>query len=96
MRKVKFKQWDCILEVSEYSNGGIALLLNDADDGEPIATASVWIEGIPEGCVAIKDYSENEGMTDALINAKIIKPQIIDFHRSGFVTIMIYEFIPEK
>ena len=43
--------------------------------GEPVLTASVCIPGYPfkSGETAIKDYSENEGILDILVQAKIIE-----------------------
>lgn len=73
---------------NQYVNGGTALQLVDADDGSPIATASVWIPGLQGDEIAIKDYSENEGMLAALVASGIVT----DPHRfepSGFVTIPV-------
>lgn len=46
--------------------------------GEPVATATVNIPEIQvaDDEVLIKDYSENEGMLDALIQAEIINPEV--------------------
>jgi hypothetical protein len=77
---VQFKQWKCHLVIGEYSNNRIALTLIDAMDGQPIAVASVNMveDKITKGCVYIKDYSENEGMVHALIDANIIEPEPVD------------------
>ena len=73
---VTFKHWTCIAQVHHYSNNQKAICLVDAEDGEPIATASVniseWTQ--MENEIYIKEYSENTGMTSALINAGIIYP----------------------
>lgn len=76
--KVKFKDWDCILKIGKYKNGATALSLIGTGEeiGEPIATCTVALidRPIPEkGYVWIKEYSENEGMTEALIKAGVIE-----------------------
>jgi hypothetical protein len=74
--KVRFKEWDCRLEVSRYSNGRLALLLvEDRKDGESVAVASVNLpfDYLGNNEVFIKDYSENEGMLNALNAAGIIE-----------------------
>lgn len=75
-RKVKFKNWDCILNVGSYGDGKIALYLTEEGTGESVATCTVNLVDAPLGKneVYIKEWSENEGMTDALINAEVIKP----------------------
>ena len=89
----KFNIWDCEIVKHKYSNGRTALQLVsavDVDDvykGEPIATATVNIPemDLKENEVIIKDYSENEGMLEALVAAGIVVPtgRFVD---SGFVT----------
>ena len=91
--KVKFKQWDCVLVPRWYDNGRKALSLVGDPDREPIATASVNLfdAACPDDCMYIKDYSENEGMADALILADVIYPTVITTVPSGFVTISLYQ-----
>lgn len=59
---------------------------------EPLATASVWVEGLGPDEVAIKDYSENTGVLSSLLSAGLIRPQdkVRDVS-SGFVTIPVYK-----
>ena len=75
---VKFKRWTCTIEKGEYSNGRIALELISVKDGDPVlvATVNVPSEKIAKDEVIIKTYSENEGILDVLINAKIISTPI--------------------
>lgn len=78
--KVKFKEWDCILEFGLYHNGELAMWLTGApeteNEGENIATCTVNIpeQSIKDNHVFIKEWSENDGMTEALIKAEIVKP----------------------
>lgn len=88
--KVRFKDWDCELVKAQYGNGRTALQLIDAQDGEPVATATVNLPGEPLGSgeVFIKDYAENEGMVAALAEAGIVEPtdRVVV---SGFVTVPV-------
>lgn len=87
---IKFKEWDCQLEFGYYQNGRPAIELIDTEDGQPIATATVNIPDYPllDNEMFIKDYSENEGMLEALVKAEIV----VDTGKritQGFVTIPI-------
>lgn len=72
---IKFKQWDCVLKKGKYGNGRMALYLEDAGTFERIAVCSVNLEGFPlkENEAFIKNYSENEGMLDALVKSGAVK-----------------------
>lgn len=95
MTRVRFKQWDCIVQKRQYGNGRVALQLVDAEDGSPIVTATVNLPDIPAGPnqVFIKDYAENEGMLAALLAAGVVKPTG-DTVRSGFVEVPTCELQP--
>jgi hypothetical protein len=82
--KIKFKGFICNLEKYEYTNGRIALYLTDVKTGEDVIVPTVNVpeEYINDNEVIIKNYSENEGVLDVLINYKIIsKP--ISFSKQG-------------
>lgn len=57
--------------------GATALLLNDAQDGSPVPTATVNVPGtsevLPEDTVILKNYSENEGLLETLMEAGMIE-----------------------
>lgn len=74
MTKINFAGFDCVLDFAEYTNGGTAIRLIDANDGMPVATASVWIGNLFADEIAIKDYSENEGMLEVMVNAGVVQP----------------------
>jgi len=89
MKTIHFKEFTGEARFAEYSNGRIAIQMIDEHEN-PIATCSINLPDEPmlEGEVAIKDYSENEGMLVALSDAEIIHPP----HRwiqSGFVRVPI-------
>jgi hypothetical protein len=73
---VRFCSEDCLLFKEKYQdNGRTALQLRVKKTGEPMGTATVNIANVslaPDE-VLIKDYSENEGMLDALIAAKVVE-----------------------
>jgi hypothetical protein len=64
--------------------------LNGAVDGVPYAIATVNIPELinVEGYVAIKDYSENEGMLKFLIDNDFIEPPVTHVE-SGYVKLPI-------
>lgn len=86
--KLKFLQWNCKIVFGQYGNRRIAIsLVSDDELEEPIATASVNLvdEILDKNQVAIKDYSENEGMLDVMIAAGVVsKP--IRFTGSGWIS----------
>lgn len=87
--QVTFLEWTCDVYLTKYDNGQNALLLQDAEDNSPIATASVALD-IPQSPdeVFIKDYSENAGILDLLIKAGIISTPV-NYENSGFVVIPV-------
>ena len=62
----------------------------EGDKGGPIAVATIWMPGLAKNEVAIKDYSENEGVEKTLRHAKIIGQTPIRTVKSGFVSVNIY------
>lgn len=92
---VRFCGFNCIVEKHKYNNGRIALRLIDVEDKFPVATASVNIPHAPcgENETYIKDYSENDGILNALISAKIVrdtgKNAIAGFELANLVEVLI-------
>lgn len=76
MELVKFKQWVCRAEINMYQDGNPAIRLIDINKewDNLVAVASTNIPGLQHNEVAIKDYSENEGMYDALLKAQVVYP----------------------
>lgn len=76
MTLVKFHGWSCLVQKRQYGNGNLALLLVDAETGEPIAKATLnpWEDVVLAADeIVVKDYSENEGMLEALTAAGIVE-----------------------
>lgn len=79
----------CIVEIGKYANGQPRLQLYDAEDYSPYMTASCAIpDALQLGEIAIKNYSENEGIWDILLDAGIIEDTGKRI-RQGFVVIYI-------
>lgn len=92
--RVKFKQWECYISIDHYFTGNEAIQLYDVESGEPVLTASVNIPDhrLAAGTIAIKNYSENEGIFDILVKAKIVSEPLY-YVKSGFVTIPICDLL---
>ncbi len=92
--KVRFQSFNCIVEVLEYTNGRKALELIDAKTGELVlvATTNLPHAQMDADEVAIKNYSENEGVLDVLIKAQIIsQPQ--RYEQNGYITAPICKLL---
>lgn len=68
---------DVTMTTEVYEAGGVALQLYTTDDlyEELLCTATVYLEGQPpaDGCVWIKNYSENEGLDQELVRLGIVE-----------------------
>ena len=78
MPQVTFCDYLCNVSKKSYAGNRIALVLTHAEDGSPVATATVNLPEypVPDNHVLIKDWSENEGMYKLLLEAGVIKPMI--------------------
>ena len=89
----------CDVQISEHRGRyEIELVVADEkseDYGFPYARASVQVaKELPKGHVGIKDYSENTGMLQLLIDNKIVG-EPVGFIPSGFVRIPICPLLVE-
>lgn len=92
MAQVLFGQRVCDTSFGKYRDGSTAIKLYDNKGA--VATATVALDVLPPfGCVWVKDYSENEGMTAALVAAGIIYSEPVARRRSGWVTVYAYKLI---
>ncbi len=80
--------FDVTLERCNYLNNGLALELVETETGEPFMMCTVNIPNLSDGEVAIKNYSENEGVLDFLIKEGIIEPPH-RFASSGYVSLPV-------
>jgi len=88
--KIRFRGQNCPIQLTKYAHGNPALLILDEESGQRIAVASVNLPRgqVGEGEIAIKDWSENEGMLAALIEAGVVSQPLREV-LSGFVKIPI-------
>jgi len=85
---VKFLGEELTPVIGEYANGQTSIQLID-QDGMPFMTASVAHDvNIDDDCVIIKNYSENEGILQALIDAGIIEKPFCEIP-VNFVTLYV-------
>lgn len=91
-----FAGFDCAVQFARYQdNGNVAIQLVDAEDGSPIATASVNMgTKVPDDQVAIKGWSENAGIESALEDAGIIG-ECVSILPSGFVYAQVHRLTDE-
>jgi len=72
-KKVKFLSHKLDVCYLEYTNGGTRIELR-LPSGEPFAVATAWVPGLEEDEVAVKNYSENAGVLQALIDGEVVEP----------------------
>jgi hypothetical protein len=95
---VQFRNWACSVEVGFYCNNNRpSLQLVDAETGEPVARATVNIPDvpIPDGTVLVKDWSENEGIRHALVDAGVIEETIVAIIPTGYTAADLVKLTPE-
>ena len=86
---MKHKGKSLRVQYSKYGNGQNAILLDYASNGQSYKVASVAIDQpLQSDEVAIKNYSENEGILETLLESGIIATPH-RFISSGFVQIPI-------
>lgn len=93
---VNFKEWVCNVIFTEYHNNSrVAILLVDSTTGEQVATATLNTDAdLKNDEVIIKDYSENTGMLQALMDAGIISAPIGIF-QTGYVRSPVCKLLVE-
>lgn len=98
--KVQFKHWTCTLELGVYANGRLAIILKDANaeawDPSPVAVATVNLPDIAlaSDFIFVKDWAQNEGMMEALVQAGLVK-DIGLTTPSGHVQVPLARLTPE-
>ena len=65
---------DVELTFGQYRNGNIAITLGPEEDPIGVATVNLVGNTPAEGCVWIKNWSENEGVLASLTRAGVIEP----------------------
>lgn len=90
------------LWAATYSNGRLALRLTapmeeDENIDEPFATATVNLieQDCPRGEIWVKDWSENEGMVEWLIENQVIEDGATASAPSGYIVAHRYKLTPQ-
>ena len=93
IKTYKFKEWTCYITKTKYPNGNIRLNLMDFDDKLPVCTLTTNFTDIEitqeekETCIFVKDYAENEGVLQFLLDNNIVDPNIIRTYTVGYVMV---------
>lgn len=89
--KVKFKDWNCIIEWSIYlENDNIAIKLLDEKTKELISVATTnTSEETDWTKIQVKDWSENRGMWEALVDSGVIESEPVEKIASYFVQVKV-------
>lgn len=89
--KVKFKDWNCVIEWSVYlENNNIAIVLRDEKTKELVTFATTnTSEDTDWTKIQVKDWSENRGMWEALVNAGVIESEPVEKITSYFVQVKV-------
>lgn len=83
---------------SRYVHGGIAIRLVSLTHG-PWLMVTMFIPGkvVPMNCVAIKNYAENQGIVDRLIENGVIEPEpITEYLTPSNVMVPIHRLTPKS
>lgn len=92
MGKVNYQGEKLNIQFTRYSeNNNIAIRLYNEKGPWCVATINLGVK-LPDSLVAIKNYSENEGVLEALREAKIVG-ETVDVIPSGFVIIPIVKLL---
>lgn len=96
-KQVKFNGFDCNVKFSIYTNNNATgiLLVDDDEDLVTVASVNVDEEEILPDEVAIKDYSENKGIVDVLVDAGVIDKDSVRFIPSLFVIVPVFKLSDE-
>lgn len=81
---------DCFFQIGRYMNGNLAISIMNETEG-PITKVTINPDKrIPDTMIAIKDYSENEGMVNWLISMDIIEHDPVLTIPSGYVDVPVH------
>ena len=98
MRTIKHESpygvYELSLKFGKYKNGQTSINLFDMADGMPYAKATICLDDglLKENEVAIKNYSENTGILETLIQNRIVE-EPHEYIQSGFVNIPICKLL---
>ena len=85
--------YDCYVATAGYGKEILYQLMNKEEG--PVANINIPYLNQSDTVIAVKNYSENEGMLDVLKEAGVVK-QIVGYVQSGFVEIPLVEIDKNK
>lgn len=93
MKIMNYKDYNCEVKRGKYSdNMNLALILIDEEDGSMVANVTVNTEEILDSNLGyVKNYSEGEGMLEALKKAGLVE-EILGYKQLGYVTVPLVKF----
>lgn len=93
MKIMYYKDYSCIVKRGKYSdNMNLALILIDEEDGSVVANVTVNTDEILDSNLGyVKNYSEGEGMLEALKKAGLVD-KVIGHKQLGYVTVPLVKF----
>ena len=91
LKTIKWRGESLNLVAARYVTGNLALRLELLDD-QPFTTVTVNLDiAPPYPYIAVKNYSENEGILEVLIDNDIIEVDPVVQIKSGFVSIPVHK-----
>ncbi len=100
MKGMYFRGTEVVVELSKYTaNDRTAIVLYDAEDGLPYATATSNASDnvqLAEDEVFIKNYSENEGILEFLEENNIVKDTHKLLYTGNYVSLNICKLLPKE
>lgn len=84
---------NCLLEWKQYLDGSPALLVSGSN-GERLLTATVWVEDfaaelLKSQQIAIKNWGENFGIYQALVELQVIQPTVSAIPCRGYTAALV-------
>lgn len=90
INNTRWKKYNVSVLIGDYYNGGKAIMLRDSDDGQPVATLTVWLDKIPENNIALDINNAGIGVIDWLQEQGIITKERTKVIDSGYCSYPVY------
>jgi hypothetical protein len=89
--------YQVIIQLGKYKNGQTSMQLIDAADGTPVAVASIAVPelSISDHQIIVKDYSENLGMLEFLLDNNIAE-ETNEYVETGYHLSSVVNLLPES
>ena len=91
MKTVKYKEWDCTVSVARYVSGNPAIRLMDAEDGQPVMTATVNLPGLAMDEIALDTNNGGQEIIKTIKDAELIKEDPIRSIKSGYCDYPVFK-----